>query len=74
MKKIQSEREFYKTLGRHMRQMRKRTGLSPYYTGRAIGVHGMLYYEMEQGRIPPTPYQIYRLIHMCDMEMLKDWK
>lgn len=74
MKKLQSEQEFYKSLGRQMRKLRKHKKLSPYYMGRAIGTHGILYNEMEMGRIPPTPYQIYRMIHMCNMEMLKDWE
>lgn len=74
MKKLQSEREFYLSLGRMMRKMRKRTNMSPYYVGRLLGVHGVLYAEMEKGNIPPTPYQVYRLIHLCDIERLKDWE
>ena len=74
MKKLQLEREFYVSLGRKMRRMRKKTKLSPYYVGRLLGVHGLLYAEMEKGNIAPTPYQIYRLVHMCDMERLKDWE
>jgi len=74
MKKLQSEQEFYRSLGHAMRRARRRTDLSPYYVGRMIDVHGMLYYEMERGRVAPTPYQVYRVIHLCCPELLKDWR
>lgn len=74
MKKLQSEQEFYRSLGHIMRRMRKKLNLSPYYTGRMLGIHGLVYYEIEKGKIHPTPYQVYRLIHMCNIELLKDWK
>lgn len=71
MLKLQSEQEFCRGLGRALRKMRKKTGLSPYYFGRYIGTHGMLYAEMEHGRIPPTPYQVYRIIHLCAPGLLQ---
>lgn len=71
MLKLQSEQEFYRALGRRLRKMRNKTKLSPYYMGRTVGVHGMLYSEMEQGRIHPTPYQIYCIMHRCAPDMLQ---
>ncbi len=74
MKKLQSEQEFYKSLGLWMHKIRRRSKLSPFHAGRQIGVHGIAYYEMEKGRIAPTPYQVYRVIQMWAPELLRYWK
>lgn len=62
MLKVQTEREFYQNLGKFIRRVRRRSGMSPFYAGRTVGINGTMFYAMEKGDVVPTPYQIYKII------------
>ena len=73
MLKMQSEREFYQNLGKFIRRVRRRSGMSPFYAGRTIGINGTMFYAMEKGDVAPTPYQIYKMLYMWGPEHLRQF-